>query len=83
MHNRVASTVGLTASMAQNEISFRAAQSYTETYYFQLKAIRVSFIYSLTDLQTTQDLTGPVSPFCLTVAYMRTVNRTNKSAKDE
>lgn len=64
--------------MAQNEISSRAAQSYIESYYFQLKATRVSFIHSPTHLQTTQDLTGPVSPSCLTAPYMWTVNRTNQ-----
>lgn len=64
--------------MVQNEISFRAAQSYIETYYFQLKATRVSFIHSPTNLQTVQDLTRPVSPSCLTLPYTWTVNRTNK-----
>lgn len=66
------------ATMVQNEISLRAAQSYIETYYLQLKATRVSFIHSLTHLQTTQNLTGPVSPSCLTAPHMWTVNGTNK-----
>lgn len=74
-----ARAVGVKASMAQNEISFRAAQSYIETYYLQLNAAQVSFIHSPTKLQTTQHLTGPFSPSCLTASYIWTVNRTNKS----
>lgn len=46
------------------KISSRAARSYIETYYLQPKATPVSFIPSLTHLQTTQDLTGPFLSDC-------------------
>lgn len=72
---------GATLSMVQSEISFRAALSYIETYYLQLKATQVSIIHSLTNLQLTQtssqDPTGPISPSCLTVSHMWGTNRTN------